>query len=105
MSNIISSENPTGVFAYLDDLTVCGQNQREHNVNLTKFIAAVKKYGLTQNEGKCSFSKSSVKLLGYHIENNIIKPDPERLEPLLKIYQFQTILICCGEQSRCLHII
>ncbi len=32
---------------------------------------------------KCQFSTKSVKLLGYTIENKTIKPDPDKLAPLM----------------------
>lgn len=36
-------------FSYLDDVTVCGQNQQEQKRNLERFLNAVKKYNLTLN--------------------------------------------------------
>ena len=69
-------------FAYLDDVTICGVDQADHDRNLSRFMAAVRKYGLTLNEDKCSFSQSSVNLLGYTLHNGTIKPDADRLQPL-----------------------
>ncbi|GFX08286.1 retrovirus-related Pol polyprotein from transposon 297 [Trichonephila clavipes] len=47
-----------------------------------KFRTVAKKYNLTLNEDKCTYSSNSVHLLGYIIQDGIIKPDPARLKPL-----------------------
>lgn len=85
IDNIINNEQLTGVFAYLDDVTVCGVTQDDHDLNLNSFLAAIKKYGLTINESKCNYSKRSINLLGYTIQNKTLKPDQERLAPLLNL--------------------
>jgi len=85
IDNIIRAENLNGIFAYVDNITVCGSNQAEHDQNLKKFHQAAQKYKLTFNENKSIISKRAISMLGYQIENHTIKPDPERLEPLLKL--------------------
>lgn len=85
LNHIIEKEALNGIFAYLDDVTVCGKTKEEHDINLSKFREAVTKYNLTLNESKCVFSKETINLLGYTIENNRIKPDESRLKPLLDL--------------------
>lgn len=85
LEHIIEKEQLHGTFAYLDDVTVCGKNKEEHDINLHKFMSAAKKYKLTLNEQKCNFSKKSISLLGYTVNNNVIEPDKDRLEPLRKL--------------------
>lgn len=85
LDKIISDENLKGVFTYLDDITVCGEDRSTHDVNLRKFMSVIDKYQLTINENKSKFSQKSICLLGYVIENSTLKPDPSRLEPLLKL--------------------
>ncbi|EFA07199.1 hypothetical protein TcasGA2_TC010206 [Tribolium castaneum] len=68
---------------YLDNVTVCGRNQTEHNINLQRFLNAAKKFYLTLNIEKCSFFAKSINLLGYTIIGKTIKPDCEKLRPLL----------------------
>ncbi|GFW25288.1 retrovirus-related Pol polyprotein from transposon 17.6 [Trichonephila clavipes] len=48
-------------------------------------MIVAKKYNLTLNEDKCTYSSNSVHLLRCIIQNGIIKPDPERLKPLRDI--------------------
>lgn len=85
IDNIIKTECLEGTYAYLDDITVCGNDQSEHDRNLTKFLAAVKKFNLTINEKKSKYSVTKIQLLGYEIENKTVKPDEERLKPLLNL--------------------
>jgi len=85
IDTLISQENLYGVFAYLDDITICGNNQTEHDLNLNKFLTIIKKYGLILNEDKCQFSQCEISPLGHHIYNKCISPDPERLKPLLNL--------------------
>lgn len=82
MDEIIVSNDLQGTYAYLDDLTVCGATQSEHDVNLERFLSVAKKYNMTLNENKCVFSSKTIRLLGYEIQNGELRPDPTRLEPL-----------------------
>ncbi|KAG8334372.1 hypothetical protein J6590_108547 [Homalodisca vitripennis] len=46
-------------------------------------MAVAKKYNLTLNLKKCKFAQDTISILGYQIKNRTIRPDPERLQPLL----------------------
>ena len=85
IDRVMSNEKLTGTFQYLDDVTICGRSENEHDYNLKRFITAAKKYNLTLNEEKCTFSTESVKLLGYSIANNMINLDFDRLKPLMNL--------------------
>ena len=82
MNTFISESNLSGTFAYLDNITVCGKDQEEHDTNLEEFLVAAETNNLTFNNNKCTFSTTSIRLLGYEITNNTIQPDPSRLQPL-----------------------
>lgn len=83
IDKIIRTENLSGVFAYIDDVTVCGRTKQEHDQNLNDFLKATKKYGLTLNEDKCRYSVNTISILGHLISNHTIQPDPERMKSLL----------------------
>ncbi|XP_059053675.1 uncharacterized protein LOC131847961 [Achroia grisella] len=85
MQFIISNENLTDTYAYLDDVTVCGKDKLTHDANLAKFMATVAKYKITLNKDKCNFGSETINILGYTIENNVVRPDKERLKPLLSM--------------------
>ena len=63
IDKIISNEKLKGTVAYIDNVTACGYNEKDHNHNLKQFMSAVNKYDLTLNEKKCSYNLKSIKLL------------------------------------------
>lgn len=85
IDTIINEEHLQGTFAYLDDITVCGETQSDHDRNLLKFMECAKKYGLVINESKSVFSKESISILGHQVSYRIIKPDPDRMKPMLDL--------------------
>ena len=85
INKIIQNENLSGVYAYIDDVTVCGKSQEEHDTNLKKFLEAVKKYGITLNDAKCKYSQTSINILGHAISNHEISPDPDRMKSLIAL--------------------
>ena len=91
MDRFINDNSLNGTYAYLDNITVCGKDQADHDINLRKFIEAAKKANLTYNEEKCEFSTTRLKILGSVVENGTIKPDLDRLKPLLDLSPPQSI--------------
>ena len=49
MDSLIKEEKLAGTFAYLDDITICGMTQAEHDVNLEKFMKAAEKKNIVYN--------------------------------------------------------
>ena len=60
MDDIIKREDLNGTYAYIDNVTICGQNQAKHDLNLKEFMNSVVKYGLTLNKNKCLYSLTSI---------------------------------------------
>jgi len=85
MDDIITRENLADTFIYVDNITVCGATQAQHDKNLDRFLAVARKYNLTLNYDKCSFSAKTIDLLGYTIAGGTIRPDLERLRPLREL--------------------
>ena len=85
IDDIIKENDCKGTVAYLDNTTVGGKTQEEHDKNLAKFLKVASDCNLTFNEAKCSYSTQSVKLLGYQITKNCLKPDPDRVKTLLAL--------------------
>ena len=52
MDNFVDEENLNDTFPYLDNITVAGRDQKEHDVNVQAFHEAVQRRNLTLNEGK-----------------------------------------------------
>ena len=68
--------------AYVDNVTVCGHQDSDHDSNVENFLAAAKKYNLTFNEDQSIIKAEKIRLLGYEVSKQQIRPDPERLQPL-----------------------
>ena len=82
ISEFIERENLKDVFPYLDNVTVAGRTQEYHGANVKLFLDAIHRNNFTLNETKTISSVNRVQILGYVVENGLIKPDPERLRPL-----------------------
>ena len=81
----VDENNLKGVFPYLDDITICGKDQKEHDANLKSFLDAAKRKNICYNEEKSVFSTRRLSILGYVIEEGEIRPDPERMRPLREL--------------------
>ena len=75
----------SGVSPYLDNISICGKDQAEHDANLKLFLEAAKWKNMTYNDSKSVFSTRRLAILGYIIEEGEIRPDPERLRPLREL--------------------
>ncbi|XP_042234811.1 uncharacterized protein LOC121874649 [Homarus americanus] len=85
IDKFVEEENLCDTFPYLDNSTIDGRDQKEHDANLEKFLAAAEERKLTLNTSKSTTSATSINLLGYQLGNGQIKPDPERLKPLQEL--------------------
>ena len=74
-----------GCYPYLDDITIAGVDQAEHDRNLQLFYEAASKADLTLNESKSQHMKSSIAILGYKVGYQSIQPDPDRVKPLMDL--------------------
>ena len=68
MTNFIFKENLAGVFPYLDNITLYGKDQRDHDSNLEHFLKAAKWKNMTYNDSKSVFSTRCFPILGYIVE-------------------------------------
>ena len=85
VDNLIEKYKLIGTYADLDNITVCGRGDCDHNDNLNSLFNAAKCEGLTFNKSKCLFARRKIDLLGYRVLHYKIKPDPERLRPLMQL--------------------
>ena len=90
IDEIISKNNLKGTYAYLDNITVSGHDQADHDRKLEQLLNAASQENLSFNETKCIFSQSEIDILGYRVSHLKIKPDPERLRPLIELPQPKT---------------
>ena len=80
MNNIVCGIN--GVEVYQDDIIVHGSSKVSHDDTLHKLFRRFFKYNVAVNPQKCSFTVPNFECLGYIVDGNGFKPDPNRLTPL-----------------------
>ena len=85
INKIIKTENLEATFAYVDNVTVCGETEEELSQNVAAFLRATEKYNITLNNDKTVLCTTSLSILGYTISNKTIAPDCSRLKPLLEM--------------------
>ena len=85
INTLVEKENLNATFPFMDNVTVCGNSEQELLGNEEKFRALAKKYDLTLNEKKTISAVQSLPILGYLVSHGEIKPDPERLTPLINL--------------------
>ena len=69
----------------MDDITIAGEDQEEHDSNLMAFNDAAAAWNPTINEKKTQFSQKEILILGYKVAHQSIKLDPERVRTLLEM--------------------
>ena len=65
----------------MDNVTVAGRDQEEHDNNVKSFRAAIRRRNFTFNESKAFVSQKDIQILGYVVGNGV-KPDLERMRAL-----------------------
>ena len=85
INDLIEQNDCKETWAYLDNVTVAGKTKEEHDINLQKFLDVAKTHNITLNDSKCFYSTDTIDLLGYRISRGTLRPDPERVKPLLEM--------------------
>ena len=57
IDGLIDKYKLKGVYAYMDDITICGLNEREHDLNLNRFMKALKEQNVVINDEKSDYKK------------------------------------------------
>lgn len=87
-----------GTVCLMDDILVHGKSQEEHDRRLITVLQRLQDAGLTLNERKCEFSQSQVKFLGQIIDQQGVRPDPDKVSAILNM----KIPACAGDIRRLL---
>ena len=74
--------NLPGTVAYLDDILIKSENIKEHEQRLTKLMERLQTFGLKVRAEKCEFLKEEVKFLGFILNKEGRKPDPEKTKAI-----------------------
>ena len=77
MSKLLSDLE--GVVCLIDDILIHGESQEEHDYRLTAVLKRLSEAGQTLSKEKCQFSTKRVKFLGQLVDEEGLKPDPEKV--------------------------
>ena len=88
MDNVTAQLNE--VFVYLDDVLVASASHQKHERDRRQLFAALKRFGLVLNEGKCIFGVSEIEFLGHRLSEQGISPLPDKVEAVQQFERPQT---------------
>lgn len=77
MLQVLDAED---VMAYLDDVICFHSSFEEHLKGVERLLLAIRKSGFKLSGKKCQFAKRSVKFLGHVIDEDGVRPQPEKLD-------------------------
>ena len=80
INNIIRAHLDQTAITYLDNILVYSKTQQEHTKHVKDILQCLQQAGLKLNPKKCEFNKLEVEFLGYVIEIEGIKIDPEKIK-------------------------
>ena len=69
---------------YIDNLLIHSLTRREHLLHLREVFAVCREANLHLRFEKCTFMVTEIKTLGFIISHGVIKPDPIKIDMLLK---------------------
>ena len=79
VNNVIRAHLDLTAIAYLDDILIYLNMQREHTTHVKDVLRCLRQAGLKLKPEKCEFNKPEVEFLGYIIGINGIKMDPNKI--------------------------
>ena len=85
LDGIIEKNNLQGVTIYCDNIYIGGKDQQEHDQRVKAFLGVAAKMNITFNEGKSVYSTDTLSILGTQICKGVMRPDPERVRPLMEL--------------------
>lgn len=83
MDATFGPELEPNVFCYLDDIIVTSISFDDHLKHLKLVCDRLKKAGLTINFEKCSFFRKSLKYLGFIIDGDGLRTDPDKVSSMV----------------------
>ena len=79
---IFGPEFEPHIFGYLDDIIIATESFEEHCKWLEIVLKRLMEAGLAVNRDKCEFCCSRVTYLGFRLDKDGLRPDPEKVAPV-----------------------
>ncbi|KAK9681264.1 RNase H-like domain found in reverse transcriptase [Popillia japonica] len=91
MDSIFGPSMDDSVFVYLDDIIIATPTFEKHLEVLQEVHRRLKEANLTINLKKCKFCLPSLKYLGFVIDQNGLRTDPEKVTAMLNFPKLETV--------------
>lgn len=85
IDSVLGADLEPYVLVYLDDIVVISPDFDTHLETLGKVFDRLHRAGLTVNREKCQFCRSELRYLGYVVDRQGLRVDPEKVEALLGV--------------------
>lgn len=79
------------VFVYIDDILIASSSSEEHSKHLRSVFKRLEEFQLRLNVDKCVLGVNELEFLGYCINNQGIRPIPEKVDAIAKFPRPKTI--------------
>ena len=80
-----------GVFVYLDDVLVTSPTPEQHERDIRQLFAALKRFGLVLNVGKCIFRVRQIEFLGHSVTAQGVSPLKSKVEAVRSFERPRTV--------------
>lgn len=71
-----------GVKVFIDDILVYGKSKEEHDQRVKAVLSRLHEFGLTINEEKCEYGKTTVKFMGHTLSEQGILPTNDKVSAI-----------------------
>lgn len=85
IDDVLGADLEPFVFVYLDDVIVISETFGQHLDILGKIFRRISAAGLTLSKEKCQFCRPELRYLGYVVDKQGLRVDPEKVSAILNI--------------------
>jgi hypothetical protein len=85
MKLILGSQLGRNTSAYVDDIVIMSEKEKDHIADLTETFNNMRRNGLKLNPEKCIFGIQKGKLLGCMVSKRGIQANPQKIEALQRM--------------------
>lgn len=91
LANIVLQGCEEFATVYLDDILIFSKNEEEHLRHIQEVFDRLRQHGLKLKLKKCSFFKRETEYLGFIINKNGVKPNPDKVKAIRNLPSPKTV--------------
>ena len=78
------------IISFVDDTLITSESTQQHLEHIEELLHRLEKYNLTINVSKSYFFRKEIKFLGFILDTEGIKPDPEKYKESENFHRLKT---------------